>query len=240
MGPSVCDSWLRNGGQCVGKSLTSTHQLLGLLLLAFILIQFGLGLTHHLLFKRYKANRSHPPAAYLRKLHLILGPATIVLALVNGGLGLNLAGDTSARIPYTIVVAVLGIGFLLVRGYLYLFQRAAAPYAPDEEVLEQYRRTNSFGVGSLMDTGSPFGVRGKRKGDLGGGYEYEGVAVPVPEAYHEGQTPASAFSGGSPGSAASWWSRRPWEEGVGMTVVSVASSTLGWEVSSSGPGPSAD
>ena len=158
-----------------GKNFSSAHQVIGLLIFAGVLIQLGLGLTHHLIFKRTKQ-----PTAF-RKAHLFLGPSILVLAVINGGLGINLARESIARVPYALAVLVLTFLFLAARAYLHFF-RNAVPYRPDEETLEHYRRTNTFGVGAPQ---SPLNKAG-----------YEGVPIPIPEAYHEGQTPASAASAG--------------------------------------------
>ncbi|KAK3070508.1 hypothetical protein LTR53_010355, partial [Teratosphaeriaceae sp. CCFEE 6253] len=179
------------------KNLRSPHQITGLLVFAGVLVQSGLGLTHHLIFKRTKQ-----PTLF-RKGHLILGPTIILLALINGGLGIDLALDHSARLPCGIVVAFLFLGFIAARTYLH-FYRTAARYKPDEETLEQYRRTHSFGVGSLRSPRDKLG--------------YEGVDVPVPEAYHEGQTPASAGSAG-----------RHFVWDTTSSPVTVAPPTPGWQ-----------
>ncbi|KAK5690631.1 hypothetical protein LTR97_012187 [Elasticomyces elasticus] len=209
------------------KSFASAHQSLGLLLLAFTLIQFGLGAAHHLLFKAHAISQTSrrkesrtvwKPIPWLRRPHLVLGPMTLLLALVNGGLGINLARDDFARIPYAAVVAIIGIAFLLVRLWIHFSHRAAAPYKPDEETLQEYYlREDSFGAKAV----SPVSVESARSGKSkkkGGVVEEYGI-VPVPEAYHEGQTPASAISG---------WSGRPWGDGGMATPVTVAPPTPRW------------
>ncbi|KAK4553323.1 hypothetical protein LTR86_009623 [Recurvomyces mirabilis] len=178
-----------------GKHFNSAHQVLGLLVLAGVLVQFGLGLSHHLIFKRTKKPTS------FSKVHLFLGPSIIVLAVINGGLGINLAGDEFARIPYAVVVLVLGIAFGIARTYLGLFMRHKQ-YQPDEEVLEEYhtRRANTFESAS---TNSPYSASSASKRfDFGYGSSTKlaeaGVAttyeeVEVPEAYPDPKTPASAM-----------------------------------------------
>jgi len=73
----------------------------------------------------------------LGKIHLILGPAVMFLALINGGLGFNLAGNSHYSIPYAAVVVILGLLFVAIRAWL-LFRNVPRTYKPDRESIDEY------------------------------------------------------------------------------------------------------
>lgn len=109
------------------KHFQDIHQIIGLLVCAFLLIQLGLGLAHHLIFKK-----TEKPTA-IGKVHMFLGPAILILAIVNGGLGFRLAMDDSDDIIiYAVVVGVVALTFIGIRGYLY-FKSAPRRYRPESE-----------------------------------------------------------------------------------------------------------
>ncbi|KAI7498548.1 hypothetical protein KC367_g4963 [Hortaea werneckii] len=119
------------------RDFNSGHQVLGLIIFATIFIQLGLGIIHHLIYRRTKQ------PTIISKIHLVLGPLLILLALINGGLGFNLAENHHDNIPYGIVVAVVAIIFIAIRLWL-LFKRRPSSYRPDRESLEAYK---TFGPG---------------------------------------------------------------------------------------------
>jgi hypothetical protein len=65
------------------------HQTLGLLVFVALLVQAGLGVIQHRVFRRTKQE------TIFGIVHRFFGPTIIVLALINGGLGLDLAGKTT-------------------------------------------------------------------------------------------------------------------------------------------------
>lgn len=74
-----------------------------------LLIQPLLGYIHHRKFKRYERRTA---ASHL---HLWDGRIAIVLGIVNGGLGLRLAGARDTlKLAYTIVAAVLGGAWIVL------------------------------------------------------------------------------------------------------------------------------
>ena len=68
------------------KHFNSAHQIIGIFLLIAILSQLGLGMAHHVIFKREQRK------TIMGKIHMILGPAIIFFGLVNGGIGFSFAG----------------------------------------------------------------------------------------------------------------------------------------------------
>lgn len=69
------------------RSFGSAHQAIGLLVFAALFVQAGLGLVQHRVFRRTKQETP------MGVVHRLLGPGIIVLAIVNGGLGLDFAGE---------------------------------------------------------------------------------------------------------------------------------------------------
>lgn len=63
------------------------HQIIGIVLLVALVVQLALGAVHHVIFKW----KSKSKKTVLSRFHLVIGPLIILLAMVNGGLGLNLA-----------------------------------------------------------------------------------------------------------------------------------------------------
>ncbi|KAK0114846.1 hypothetical protein ONS96_013328 [Cadophora gregata f. sp. sojae] len=85
-------------------SFTTTHPLFGLIIVGLFLIQPILGLVHHL---QYKRNLSRAPVSHL---HIWYGRILMLLAVINGGLGLKLADNTKGgKIAYAVVAAVVGV-----------------------------------------------------------------------------------------------------------------------------------
>lgn len=79
------------------------HPIIGVVLLVLLFIQPFLGWLHHRNFKRYQRRTV---SSYL---HLSNGRVLIILGIVNGGLGLHIAGASDTiKLAYTIVAAVLG------------------------------------------------------------------------------------------------------------------------------------
>ena len=70
------------------RHFQSAHQVMGLMIFCVLLIQVGLGLTHH---RQYK--KTQQPTKF-RKVHVFLGPIAIIFGLINGGLGFSLSGNS--------------------------------------------------------------------------------------------------------------------------------------------------
>ncbi|CAN9278649.1 unnamed protein product [Alternaria sp. RS040] len=83
------------------KDFTSGHQVFGLILFALLFLQWGLGLYHHLRFRKYQR-----PTIY-GYIHLIAGPAIVLGGIINGFIGFNFSGDSRDNKYYGIAVAVI-------------------------------------------------------------------------------------------------------------------------------------
>lgn len=86
------------------QSFGSSHQIIGLVCLAAVVVQWGLGFWHHRLFKIIKRPTRYGP------IHRYFGRIILVLAVVNGGIGLTWSyASTRVVVGYIIVVVVVGI-----------------------------------------------------------------------------------------------------------------------------------
>lgn len=86
--------------------MNSAHQIIGLIVMFFTLAQFGLGMSHHRIYKR-----SHQ-ATIFGRIHLYLGPLVLILGAVNGFSGFSLASEGNANIWYGVVVGVITISLV--------------------------------------------------------------------------------------------------------------------------------
>ena len=79
-----------------------------------MLIQLGLGLLHHRTWKQ-KQIKSPSPTKY-SKIHKFLGPAILLLGLINGGLGFSFAGNSSYHSRYIVVILTVAVFYAGVTG----------------------------------------------------------------------------------------------------------------------------
>jgi hypothetical protein len=85
----------------------NTHTIFGVAIVALFLIQPFLGLVHHFLFKK---NHTRNVFSHL---HIWYGRALMILAAVNGGLGLKLADNSrGGTIAYSVIAGVFGAGYI--------------------------------------------------------------------------------------------------------------------------------
>ncbi|KAK8114602.1 cytochrome b561 and DOMON domain-containing protein [Apiospora kogelbergensis] len=97
-----------NGTSILIPAQANRHPIIGLVLLGFFFFQPLLGWLHHIRLKKTgrRTAWSH--------LHLWLGRGAIVLGIVNGGLGLQLANASDSAITaYSVVAAVVCLLWLL-------------------------------------------------------------------------------------------------------------------------------
>jgi hypothetical protein len=97
--------WLAN----TSHQLDRAHAIIGIVVVVALLAQPITGLTHHILFKRYvRPNAATYP-------HVWWGRAVITLGIINGGLGLQLANNTTnGKIAYAIVAAFMWLLWMTV------------------------------------------------------------------------------------------------------------------------------
>jgi len=97
-----------NGGNLLSNEATSYHPIIGLVILAFLVPQPILGWIHH---RRFKAVRRRQLWSYL---HLFNGRILITIAIINGGLGLHIAGASDYRKRVYIIVAAVMWGLWML------------------------------------------------------------------------------------------------------------------------------
>lgn len=126
------------------RILTSAHPILGIAAFVVVLHQPVTGLLHHKLWKKYQDR------TLWSYVHLWGGRVGIVLGMVNGGLGLALAGaGRGAVIAYAVVAGVVGVLYVGV-------------------VVLAGRKRRGREVGEAKDVHR----QGRYRGSLSGGEEY--------------------------------------------------------------------
>jgi hypothetical protein len=87
--------------------LNNTHTIFGVVIVALFLVQPFLGLAHHFLYNRHQRRNA------FSHLHIWYGRALMILAVVNGGLGLQLADNTKGgTIAYSVIAGVFGAAYI--------------------------------------------------------------------------------------------------------------------------------
>lgn len=90
------------------ESYTSGHQILGYICVVMALLQWSLGYWHHRVYKM-----TQQPTKY-GSIHRYLGLGVIVLAILNGGIGLTWSyASTGVVIGYAIAVVVISVGVMI-------------------------------------------------------------------------------------------------------------------------------
>ncbi|KAK5707945.1 hypothetical protein LTR97_000484 [Elasticomyces elasticus] len=90
-----------------GNQLNEAHPIIGLVLFVVLFFQPIFGWMHHRLFKKHGGRTAWSYA------HLTVGRGAIVLGMINGGLGLQLAyANSSAKIAYGVVAGVVSATYL--------------------------------------------------------------------------------------------------------------------------------
>ena len=90
------------------------HPVLGTIIIALLLLQPVLGYVHHLIYVK-----EHKRTGWIIG-HIWYGRMLIVLAFINGGLGLQLSGNTTkGEIAYGVIAGIVGVLYLAVVGIAY-------------------------------------------------------------------------------------------------------------------------
>ncbi|KAH7082403.1 hypothetical protein FB567DRAFT_105717 [Paraphoma chrysanthemicola] len=84
--------------------MSEYHPIIGIVVLVIVFFQPILGFLHHLLFKKYSHRTMWSYA------HIWVGRIAIALGIVNGGLGLKLAGSSQgSKIAYGVCAGLVGL-----------------------------------------------------------------------------------------------------------------------------------
>lgn len=89
-------------------AFVNAHPIIGLIAFFFLTIQPFAGVMHH---KSYKKTQQRMLTSYV---HIWAGRLLVVLGMINGGLGIKLAGDvrTGYKIAYGVVAGVIGVAYV--------------------------------------------------------------------------------------------------------------------------------
>lgn len=119
--------------------LTQAHPIIGMVLLGVLAFQPLGGLLHH---RAYKAK---PGRTAVSHAHIWLGRAAVLLGIINGGLGIQLAGDVGRgyTIAYGIVAGVMGTAFLGIMVWGEMQSRRRSGSARKNTGKEERNTTNS-------------------------------------------------------------------------------------------------
>ena len=91
------------------------HPILGTIIIGLLLLQPVLGYVHHLIYVRTQKR-----TVWIYS-HIWYGRALIILAVINGGLGLQLSGNTvKGEIAYGVIASVIFLLYLAVLAIAYL------------------------------------------------------------------------------------------------------------------------
>lgn len=93
----------------VTKQIETTHAIVGLVVFGSLFAQPASGLAHHLLYKK----QGRPNIATLP--HVFWGRAVVTLGIINGGLGLQLSGNTKkGEIAYGVLAGIMWVLWMSV------------------------------------------------------------------------------------------------------------------------------
>ncbi|KAH8650194.1 hypothetical protein BX600DRAFT_108650 [Xylariales sp. PMI_506] len=117
----------------------NVHPIIGIAVLAALFFQPALGWIHHVRFKRLRRRTgwSH--------LHIWVGRLAITLGIINGGIGLQLAGAPStAKTAYAVVASIMWLVWVLAAIYS-AFRRSKNDGYHGGQAPKGWRRFNSHG-----------------------------------------------------------------------------------------------
>lgn len=100
------------------QELMNAHPIIGMILLGVLFTQPITGYIHHRIFKKrlLRTATSHE--------HIWVGRGAVILGMINGGLGLQLTGETKGyTAAYSVVAGVVGVTYLGVIVYSELKKR---------------------------------------------------------------------------------------------------------------------
>jgi len=113
----------------------NTHTILGTVVVVALLFQPFLGIIHH---RRYLAVQKRTAWTYV---HVWYGRILILLGIINGGLGLQLAANTMAgKIAYSVLGGIMG-ALLCAVAVLFETKKLVKQKEKDKEVATQDQTT---------------------------------------------------------------------------------------------------
>lgn len=98
--------------------LNSAHPIIGICVISLLVFQPILGIIHHNIYKR-----THRRTFWAWG-HIWFGRCLLILGVINGGLGLQLADNTvKGKIAYGVIAGVVFLSYVAVLGVSYMRQR---------------------------------------------------------------------------------------------------------------------
>jgi hypothetical protein len=91
------------------------------------------------------------------KIHRYLGPAVFLLALVNGGLGFNFAGNSSYNSRYAVVVLAVAVLYFGVRGTAWWWARRNGGKAEQKQQQQQWVGDDGYRQHERIEPQEPYG-----------------------------------------------------------------------------------
>lgn len=130
--------------------LNDPHPIIGIVLLVVLFFQPISGFVHHRLFKKYNHR------TLWSYVHLWHGRIAILLGIVNGGLGIRLAGDASNGqvIAYGVIGALVGVVYIACAVFGEMRRRKKQPptYEKSERAQERDQRRQSHQLRDLSSS----------------------------------------------------------------------------------------
>ncbi|EFZ01635.1 eukaryotic cytochrome b561 domain protein [Metarhizium robertsii] len=122
------------------RSFKHHHQVLGYIIVAFILAQLGLGVQHH-----FKHQRTKAPTIF-GKIHVWLGRLILLLAAVNGVIGFTFALKGTSAIVFGVFVCVFTVAAVLLR--LWYFPIKSHKFQPvGAQQSHTWRQSSGYNAG---------------------------------------------------------------------------------------------
>ncbi|KAF2717471.1 iron reductase domain protein [Polychaeton citri CBS 116435] len=126
--------------------LNNHHPIIGIIVFIILFFQPITGWIHHKLFKKYQGR------TFWSYEHIGIGRIAIILGIINGGLGLRLAGNASTGqlAAYGVIAGVFGVAYIAAIIYGETKRRRQAP-----GVYSRREKNGGSPGSSTMEQGSP-------------------------------------------------------------------------------------
>ena len=114
------------------------HPIIGTIVIGLLVVQPFLGYIHHLIYVK-----DHKRTVWIYG-HIWYGRALIILAVINGGLGLQLSGNTvKGKIAYGVIAGVMFLLYLTVLAVSYMRKDKRHEGETDRKMLDSPKREKS-------------------------------------------------------------------------------------------------
>lgn len=135
------------------QSYGSAHQILGIIILLAIISQWAMGFWHHRLYKKTQAS------SIFGVVHRYFGFIVILLAIINGGIGLNWSyASNGVLIGYSIGVIVVSIVIIGLLGWArFKASRGGKGFVQQPQELDDFWSSDNSGGYMNHGVGGPHG-----------------------------------------------------------------------------------